>query len=144
MLMMVSGPTIITSKGKAHPINLRLIPHGNNPNIYLLMLAFARKQWPGLDIIDDFTIKAGATVFHGTQSARSFPFIYKDGIRYGCSMATRTDADQYALVDITGSRVPCRIINHFQISVGNEKPLVCSVIQRLVSNNDIPQFPWDL
>ena len=104
------------------------------------MLAFSRTVWPTLDIIDDFTIQAGATVFHGAQSS---PFIYKDGICYGCSTASRTDADQFALADITGSQVPCKIIYHYQISVGSEKPLVCSIIQQLVSDYDMPQFPWD-
>ena len=50
----------------------------------MLMLKFAHTQWPALDIVDNLTIWAGATVFHGTQSACSFPFIYKDGIHYGC------------------------------------------------------------
>lgn len=142
--MLVSGSTIIMSKGQAQPTNLRLLPHRDNPNIYMLMLKFAHTQWPALDIVDNLTIRAGATVFHGTQSARSFPFIYKDGIHYGCFMATHTDADQYALANISGSQIPCRIINHFQISVGNEKPLGCTIIQQFVSDNNIPQFPWDL
>lgn len=107
------------------------------------MLTFSHTVWPALDIIDDFTIQAGATVFHGAQSSYLYPFIYKDGIRYGCSTASCTDADQFALADITGSQVPCKIIYHFQISVGSEKPLICSIIQWLVSDYDMPQFPWD-
>lgn len=142
--MLVSGSTIIMSKGQAQPTNLQLLPHRDNPNVYMLMLKFAHTQWPALDIVDNLTIQAGATVFHGTQSACSFPFIYKDGIHYGCFMATHTDAYQYALANISGSQIPCRIINHFQISVGNEKPLGCTIIQQFVSDNNIPQFPWDL
>ena len=67
------------------------------------MLEFSYTVWPALDIIDDFTTQAGATAFHGAQSSHLYPFIYKDGIHYGCSTASHTGADQFALADITSS-----------------------------------------
>ena len=74
------------AKGQIWPTNLHILSHGNDQlNIYLLLLKFARKQWPALNIIGDFVTKPGLTIFHGSQSAHSFPFIYKDRVCYGCS-----------------------------------------------------------
>lgn len=110
----------------------------------MLLLKFAQNHWPLLRIVDDFTIEHGATIFMGSKSAKSHAFIYKDGIRFGCATAPRTDADQYACADIAGTRLPCRILYHFELSVANEQPLLCSVIQRLLSDEDFPRLGWDL
>ena len=135
------GGQIIKSKGRKKATNLRTLAH---PQIYTLLLKFAQDHWAQLRIIDDFTVELGATLFIGTQSAKSHAFIFKDGIRYGCATAARTDADQYAFVDIDGTRLPCLIQYHFDISVGNESPITCSVIQRMNADEDFPRLGWDL
>jgi len=91
---------------------------------------FSQDYWTALRIVDDFTIEPRATLFIGTQSTKSHAFVFKDGIHYGCATAARTNADQYAFVDIDGTRLPCLIQYHFNISVGNQSPVTCSVIQR--------------
>jgi len=83
-----------------------------------------------LRIVDNFTIEPGAILFVGTQSAKSHTFVFKDGIRYGCATAARTDVDQYAFIEIEGTRSPCLIQYHFDISVGDESPITCSIVQR--------------
>ena len=135
------GGQIIKSKGRKKTTNLRTLTH---PQIYTLLLKFAQDHWAQLRIIDDFTVELGATLFIGTQSAKSHAFIFKDGIRYGCATAARTDADQYAFVDIDGTRLPCLIQYHFDISVGNESPITCSIIQRMNADEDFPRLGWDL
>ena len=135
------GGKITKSKGRKKPTNLRTLAH---PQIYTLLLKFAQDHWAQLQIIDDFTVALGATLFIGTQSAKSHDFIFKDGIRYGCATAARTDADQYAFVDIDGTRLPCLIQYHFDISVGNESPVTCSVIQCMNTDEDFPRLRWDL
>ena len=58
--------------------------------------------------------------------------------------AAHTDADQYALVDIDGTRSPCLIQYHFDISVGDESPITCSIVQRMNMEEDFPRLGWDL
>ena len=135
------GGQITKSKGRKKTTNLRTLAH---PQIYTLLLKFAQDHWAHLQIIDDFTVELGATLFIGTQSAKSHDFVFKDGIRYGCATAARTDADQYAFVDIDGTHLPCLIQYHFNISVGNESPVTCSVIQCMNTDEDFPRLGWDL
>ena len=135
------GGKITNSKGRKKPTNLCTLTH---PQIYTLLLKFAQDHWAQLQIIDDFTVALGATLFIGTQSAKSHDFIFKDGICYGCATAARTDADQYAFVDIDGTCLPCLIQYHFDISVGNESPVTCSVIQCMNTDEDFPRLRWDL
>jgi hypothetical protein len=135
------GGQITKSKGQKKTTNLRTLAH---PQIYTLLLKFAQDYWAQLRIINDFTVKLRATLFIGTQSEKSHAFIFKDGIRYGCATAARTDADQYAFVDIDGTRLPCLIQYHFDISVGNKSPVTCSVIQCMNTDEDFPRLGWDL
>jgi hypothetical protein len=135
------GGQITKLKGRKKTTNLRTLAH---PQIYTLLLKFAQDHWSQLRIIDDFTVELGATLFIGAQSAKSHAFIFKDGIRYGCATASCTDADQYAFVDIGGTRLPCLIQYHFDISVGNESPVTCSVIQCMNTDEEFPRLGWDL
>ncbi|KAF8987453.1 hypothetical protein BDQ17DRAFT_1393527 [Cyathus striatus] len=114
-------------------------------HIYGLLLDYARSLWPELDIVDDFTVHAGATPFLVDGSVKSYPFIIKNGIHYGSDTAIQTQADQYACVDCgDGYVLPCRLIYHFEITVGLEEPALCSVIQKCVADNNLPSMPWDL
>ena len=135
------GGKITNSKGRKKPTNLCTLTH---PQIYTLLLKFTQDHWAQLQIIDDFTVALGATLFIGTQSAKSHDFIFKDGIHYGCATAACTDADQYAFVDIDGTCLPCFIQYHFDISVGNESPVTCFVIQCMNTDEDFPCLGWDL
>jgi hypothetical protein len=135
------GGQITKSKGRKKATDLRALSH---PQIYNLLLKFSQDHWTALRIVDDFTVEPGATLFVGTQSAKSHTFVFKDGIRYGCATATRTDADQYAFVEIEGTRSPCLIQYHFDISVGDESPITCSIVQRMNTDEDFPRLGWDL
>lgn len=121
--------------------DLRSIPHAN---IYQLLLAFLRNHLVDDDIVDDLTVKRGATVFAASQSTQLLSHLIKDGIRFGCSTATRTQADQYASVNFQGYHAPCRIIYHFAIHLGQRPPIYCSAIQRVLSDDSIPLMPWAL
>ncbi|KAJ7120571.1 hypothetical protein C8R43DRAFT_1136739 [Mycena crocata] len=136
-----AGTTILTPKSVRAPTNLRRLPH---TNLYALLLAYALTVWTDISIVDDFSTEDGAVPFSGATSATSYPFLVKDGVRYGCLTATRTDADHLALVNIDASRTPCQLLYHFGLTVGERPSVLCSVVRRLETDADIPQFPWDL
>jgi hypothetical protein len=136
------GDKILTPKSIKKPVNLRVLPHAS---IYGLLLAHARTVWSDISIVDDFTAENGSLTFSGLSSAISYPFLVKDGIRYGCSTAMQTDSDQFALLDIDGSRLPCQIVYHFELKIDTKEPVLSTVIRRLLADSElIPQLPWDL
>jgi hypothetical protein len=114
------------------------------PGIYNLLLEFSRCRWPELNIVHDFATDSNGTPFFGEGSARMCSFIIKDGIRYGCSTAKRTQADRFACIEINGTRLPYQLVYHFEISVGGRTSVMCSVVKRCCGDEDIPPMPWDL
>jgi hypothetical protein len=123
------------------PTNLRALP----AHIYPLLLRFAQQHWSAISVVDDFTVVKGDEIpLVASRCARSLPFIVKDGIRFGCSTAKRTQDDQDACADLECGRVPCKIRYHFELAVGNEAPVICSVIERWFADENIPTMPWDL
>lgn len=91
------------------------------------------------------TIEAGAQVFSATTSCKLLDVIHKEGIRYGSSIDKRTKCDRHALADIDMRyRVPVKLLYHFQVSLGDQVPFTCSVIQQCASDDKIPAMPWDL
>ncbi|KAF8997092.1 hypothetical protein BDQ17DRAFT_1429299 [Cyathus striatus] len=101
--------------------NLRKL---SDSTIYGLLLNYAQQVWPQLDIIDNFTIRGGSTPFFAHGSTKSYPFIIKNGIRYGS--------------------IPCKLVYHFEVAVGSENPVLCSIVQRCIADDAIPSMPWDL
>ena len=140
-ILAAPGGQITKLKGQKKATDLRALSH---PQIYNLLLKFSQDYWTALRIVDDFTVEPGATLFVGTQSAKSHAFVFKDGICYGCATAACTDADQYAFIEIEGTCSPCLIQYHFKISVGDESPVTCSIVQRMNTDEDFPHLGWDL
>ncbi|KAI0370386.1 hypothetical protein BV20DRAFT_1035887 [Pilatotrama ljubarskyi] len=120
--------------------DLRKLPH---PDVYQLLLTFLQELWPELRIADDFNLESDCLTFSSTRSARVFPVLSVDSTRYGSIMDKRSSADRFGCVDFRSSRVPCKILYHFGLSVGNSS-VTCSVVQRLISDDNIPAFPWSL
>ena len=87
---------------------------------------------------------AGLTPFYAHSTTRSLAFILKNGLRYGSTAAIRTDADIYACVDVDGSRFPCEIAGHFEVTISEGRQHYYSIIWRFVGGNDLPSMPWDL
>ncbi|GBE85854.1 hypothetical protein SCP_0803760 [Sparassis crispa] len=136
-----SGCTILKPKSAKKFTDLRTFPH---PTVYSMLLEYTRKTWPELNIEDDFTTDRNAILFLAARSSKALPFICKDGIHYSSSMDHRSQADRFACIDMDGSRVPCRLIYHFEITISDKPPIVCSIVQRMVSDDDIPTFPWSI
>ncbi|RDB19230.1 hypothetical protein Hypma_013499 [Hypsizygus marmoreus] len=132
---------ILKPRSAKNLTNLRALP---NPAIYGLLLDYARVLWPDLTISDDFSVVQGAVPFLGFGSARSCPFIYKDGNRYGCATAVRTQEDRFACANLNGSCLPCQLVYHFEITVDGRSPAFCSIIRRSVADEHIPALPMDL
>ncbi|KAG1818780.1 hypothetical protein EV424DRAFT_1347585 [Suillus variegatus] len=99
-------------------------------------------KFPDLNVVDDMTAELGTTVLFASRSAKVLPFIVKDGIRFGSATATRTNADQFAGVLMHDTRVPCKIIYHFEIHLPDQV-FYCSAVQKMVSDDRIPIMPWD-
>ncbi|TFK48361.1 hypothetical protein OE88DRAFT_1684365 [Heliocybe sulcata] len=101
-------------KGQKQLTNLHKL---KDKSIYGMLLVYCQKLWPDIHIIDDLTPDPNATMFVGARSARMLPFIYKDGIRYGCSTAVRTQADCFACIDFPEFRAPCELLYHFELTL---------------------------
>lgn len=82
--------------------------------------------------------------FWSDRAARSLPHVMKAGVRFGCASSKRSSRDQYAFVIMNKQPVPARLIYHFELTVPDRAPVICSVIQRFVYDDTIPSFPWDL
>ncbi|GJE95314.1 hypothetical protein PsYK624_114980 [Phanerochaete sordida] len=114
------------------------------PQVYQLLLEFARRTWPGVNIVADGTIEEGSTALLFEHSCKLLRVVYKDGVRYGSCEDTRTTLDRFGCVDIENYRYPCNILYHFQLEIPDKDPVNCSVIQRCISDDNIPGMPWDL
>lgn len=140
----LSEGVIITPKRKAKGVDLRQL------GLYAHLLAFAQKHWVHLQIVDDFSIRpAGATIFGGSQVAKSVDFVFKDGTWYRCSTAVSARAgistgDHFACVNIHDGRYPCKILYHFKVTVPGALSVYCSVVQHMVSDDSMPLLPLDL
>ncbi|KAJ2982401.1 hypothetical protein NUW54_g10758 [Trametes sanguinea] len=122
--------------------DLRRLPH---PEVYKLLFAFVRTVWPDLPLADDLNVNPRYTTFSSTSSTLVFPFISVDGTRYGSIMDKRSSADRYACVDFGSARIPCRLLYHLEVCVpGASESVFCSIVQRLVADQNIPVLPWSL
>ena len=126
---------------RAKVSNLRCL---ENLGIYALLLAFTRTCFPDENIVDDMSVIEHSTPFFGLGSARFCSFIIKDGSRFGCSTATRTQADQFASANFSGVQLPCQILYHFELTIGDHSPFMCSVVRRCLGDEALPSMPWDL
>ena len=111
--------------------------------IYPLVLEYAQRLWPELGLIDDFS-QAEGTPFWGGKSATTVSYVRKNGIRYGCTSNRQTQADSYAFIMKDGVRVPAEIHTLLVLHVAAKPPNVCALVQKFVSDGNIPYFPWDL
>ncbi|KAG8790519.1 hypothetical protein FRC12_011696 [Ceratobasidium sp. 428] len=112
-----------TSKPQtSRPIDLNKIPI---PSFYFLMLEFVRARWPDLKLTSDQEPKPDGYPFMYDRVAVPLPFVYHNGIKFGCSTAKRTKANKFAF-----------------ISKGKE-PQMCAVVRRMVADNNIPVMLWD-
>ncbi|KAL6307607.1 hypothetical protein BKA93DRAFT_815915 [Sparassis latifolia] len=134
-------PNSTRRKKETRFINLRSLPHAE---VYGLLLSYAHSAWPDLNIVDDFTTFAGFIPLSASHSAIGIPFLYRDGIRYGSSLDGRSQADRHACVDFTHSRVPCRLLYHFKLSITGKPHVFCSIVQRMKADERIPTMPWSM
>lgn len=135
-----TGVTILKPKSVKKFTDLRKLP----PYVYNLLLNFARQTWPDTRIANDFNCDPTAITFAADHCARKLPFISKGGARYESVADDRTDADQIACVNFEDSRTPCRILYHFELTVGDCTPVICSIVERLQADDRIPAFPWSM
>ncbi|GBE87684.1 hypothetical protein SCP_1103610 [Sparassis crispa] len=127
------------------PINLRkfLVPGAGG--IYRLALKYSQLLYPELHLIDDLSLE-DEVAFIASRVVRPLTYIRKDGIRYGSTSNKRTKADRYVFIidpsGESGERVPVEIAALLGIKVAEKSPHVCAVIRRMVSDENIPTFPW--
>ncbi|KAI0631156.1 hypothetical protein C8Q77DRAFT_1062169 [Trametes polyzona] len=107
------------------PCDLRKLPH---QDVYQLLLDFVRRTFPDHSIANDFNIDATSITFSSTRSAWLFPIISVKSTRFGSVMDKRSSNDRFGCVNFETSRIPCKILYHFKLSVGGF----------------IPVFPWSL
>jgi hypothetical protein len=141
VLTHLSGDRLVKSSTKKTFTDLRKLEH---PEVYLLLLTFARETWPRLRIVDDMTPDITAVPFLGNRVARLCPHLYRNGIRFGALSATRTQADRYACISHDGAIFPVQILYHFELSLKEQPPVYCSVVRRMLCDDEMPSFPWDL
>jgi hypothetical protein len=113
------------------------------PGLYFLMLDFARTCWPDLQLTSDLEPEPGGYPFIYNKVAETLPFVYRNGIRFGCESTKRTQADKLAFVQFGNSFVPCRIEYLFRITVEKKEPRICAVVAQMVADDHIPAMPWD-
>jgi hypothetical protein len=120
------------------PIDLRSIqPVGT----YGLLLAYCRRLWPDLHLIDDFSLDEGLT-FLASKSARALPYIRKDSLRYGSTSNRRTKADSYAFISLGGTRVPVEISLLLAVQVPGKRPHICAVVRKMTVADGFRHLPW--
>ncbi|EJF67325.1 hypothetical protein DICSQDRAFT_46259 [Dichomitus squalens LYAD-421 SS1] len=110
-----SSSIILKPKHVKKPTNLRQLPHSN---IYRLLLDYIRTQNPTLIIADDMTNTCDHdAIFLADGSAKLLPFICKDGLRFGSTADSRTQADSYGCVDFPDCRTPFHLLYHFEVTI---------------------------
>jgi hypothetical protein len=95
-------------------------------------------------LIDEHSTDDG-TNFWAAKVAHVLPYVRKSGIRYGSTSNRRTQADCYAFIEEGQmKRVPVEISTLVVVKVLDEAPHVCAIVRRMISNDNIPLFPWDI
>ncbi|KAK7453212.1 hypothetical protein VKT23_011893 [Stygiomarasmius scandens] len=130
-------------KKKLKFINLRTEVEPIGMACYLF-LRYAQACWPDIKFIDELSM-ANGTGFLSKQSTSCVTYIHKNGICYGCLANKWTQADCYTLVQSNDSSVfPVEINSLFVLRVPRKLPHACAIVHRLKSDEELPQFPWDL
>ncbi len=121
--------------------DLRTLPHADT---YQLLLKFMQQTvWPDRRIANEFNVDPDCITFSSTSSARLFPVIAVNSTRFGSIMDKRSTNDRFGCVDFKTSRVPCKILYHFELAIPGSI-ILCSVVQRMFSDDSLPVFPWSL
>ncbi|KAG8696401.1 hypothetical protein FRC08_007178 [Ceratobasidium sp. 394] len=131
-----------TIRASKHPRKTDLRQLG--PEVYLAALVFAQRTWPHLNLKHDQLYSEGGMLFLSGQVAELLNFIYKSGVRYGCTSSRRTLADRYILARLDAALVACCIEHHLKLTVGSEAPVYAVAVCRFVIPDPQPQTPWDL
>lgn len=127
---------------KSSFLDIRPLP---TEDIYMKILTFAKKQFPDINLVDDFSMDPSATVLSASHCVKPMPFVYKAGIRYGSNFDKRTRNDHFACIETSnGSWFPCNILYHFELYVPGQEPTMCSIVQRLDCSDEIPTLPFSL
>ncbi|KAG9121715.1 hypothetical protein FRC07_002231 [Ceratobasidium sp. 392] len=113
------------------------------PGLYFLMLDFARTCWPHLRLTSDQEPEPGGYPFLYDRVAETLPFVYRNGLKFGCETAKRTKADRFAFVKFGDSCIPCRLEYLFRLTVKDEEPRLCAAVAPMVADEAIPVMPWD-
>ena len=113
-------------------------------NVYALILSYACKIWPDVDIVNDLTLRPNTVPMLASRCAVGLPFLYKNGLRFGSFLDRRSEKDRFALVDFDDGQLPCRLLYHLELSIPNKMPRVCTIVQRMLADDLIPIMPWSL
>ncbi|GBE82299.1 hypothetical protein SCP_0406830 [Sparassis crispa] len=107
-------------------INLRIFLGPGTGGIYCLALDYCQRLYPDLHLIDNLSLDHG-TAFVATRVARMLTYIHR-----------------YAFIvdKNTNEHCPVEIAALLGIKVAEKALHVCVVIRRMVSDEDIPPFPW--
>jgi hypothetical protein len=135
------SPDLVAPKNLARKAtNLRALPHSE---VYGLLLEFARTTWPEIDLRHDLDSAPDGLLFMSDHVARLLSYVTRGGVRFGSLTAKRSQRDQHAFVKLSGHNVPCNLVYHFELTVPGQAPIICSILQRFIRDDDVPRFPWD-
>ena len=112
-------------------------------DIYTLALDYCCMCWQNLDMISNYSMDEGTPLF-ASKSVCTISYVHKDGIHYGCLSNRRTKVDSFAFIREDQQRTPVEINTIMILQIGGEAPHLCALIHRMVADNNLPCFPWDL
>lgn len=130
-----------TKMAKRCTTDLRLYEDGK---VYYLLLTFAQKQWPLLNLFDDRALDVRGNIFLSTRVAQKHGHYVRNGSRYGSLHNNATTADRFVLLKYEGERWPAEVHYIFRIQCYDIEPALCVIARRYRKDEYLPRLPWDL
>lgn len=116
---MMAKETRYTSGKQSQKIDLH---RTTVPGLYFLVLDFARTCWPELRLTSNQEPEPHGYPFLYDKVADALPFVYRNGIRFGSATTKRTEADKFAFMTFSGTRIPCKIEYLLRVTVADREP----------------------
>jgi hypothetical protein len=113
--------------------------------LYGLVLQFLQSEWreAGVIIHADVVLADQGACFMGHVT--SFPHVFVETLHYGATTQPRGQSAHYAYIN---GRIPVEISWIFKVDIEYEQQdqlsKTIAIIRRFITNDEVPQFPWDM